>query len=87
MEKDVVIKNKSGLHARPAAQFVTFAKKYTEQIRVFKGDKSASATSMLGILGLGISQSDTVRLQVEGDNAVQVLSELAEYLEKLAYEE
>jgi len=87
VEKEIVIKNKSGLHARPAAQFVTFAKKYPENIMVFKGDKYAPARSLLSILGLGISHGDTVRLQVEGDQAAQILSELAEYLEKLAYEE
>lgn len=87
MEKEVVIKNKSGLHARPAAQFITFAKKYTEKINVFKGDKSAPATSLLSVLGLGIAYGDTVRLQVDGDNATQVISELSDFLEKLAYEE
>jgi phosphocarrier protein HPr len=85
LEKEVVIKSKSGLHARPAAQFATFAKKYPEKVMVFKGDNGSPATSLLSVLGLGISHGDTIRLQVEGDNAEQILSELAEFLENLAY--
>jgi len=87
MEKEIVIKNKTGLHARPIAQFVALAKKYPEKIMVYKGDKSASATSLLSLLGLGISLGDTIRLQVSGDQAEQVLTELAEFLGKSAYEE
>lgn len=87
MDKEIVIKNKTGLHARPAAQFVALAKKYPDKIMVYKGEKSASATSLLSLLGLGITLGDTIHLQAAGDQAEQVLTEMAEFLEKLAYEE
>lgn len=62
----VVIKNKSGLYARPAAKFVVFAKNFAQHIMVKKGEKSASATSLIGILGLGITAGDMIRLSAKG---------------------
>lgn len=83
MEKEIMIRNKTGLHARPVAQFVEFVKKYPEKIMIYKGDKSSSATSLLSLLGLGISQGDKIRLEVSGENAERILTEVAEFLEGL----
>lgn len=87
MEKEVVIKNKSGLHARPATLLVKFAQKYTQKLAITKGERTVAATSLLGVLSLSISPGTTVRLHVEGENAEQVLGEWVEFLDQLAYEE
>ncbi|MDI6813127.1 MAG: HPr family phosphocarrier protein [Desulfitobacteriaceae bacterium] len=87
MDREIVIKNKSGLHARPAAKFVVFAKNFTQPITVTKGEKSAPATSLIGILSLGITQGDRIRLTVEGENAQQVLDQFSEFIDQLAYEQ
>ena len=52
MEKEVVIKNKSGLHARPAALLVKFTKKYAQKLTIIKGERTVDATSLLGVLSL-----------------------------------
>ncbi|KLU61578.1 phosphocarrier protein HPr [Peptococcaceae bacterium CEB3] len=87
MEREIIIKNRSGLHARPAAKLVAFAKGFAEKITLSKGEKSAPATSLLAILGLGISQGDKVKVAVEGEEAEQVLDQFAQFAEQLAQEE
>lgn len=87
MDREIIIKNKSGLHARPAAKFVSFAKGFEQKVTLGKGEKSAPATSLLGILSLGIAQGDKVRIAVQGENAEQVLEQVSKFVEQLAYEE
>ena len=87
MEREIVIKNTSGLHARPAAKFVVFAKGFAQPVTVIKGEKSALATSLVGVLSLGIVQGDKIRLTAEGENAWQVLDKFAEFVEQLGYEQ
>ena len=50
--KSVVIKNKTGLHARPAAEFVGCAKRYSSDIRVRRPGEAegVSAKSMMRVL-------------------------------------
>lgn len=87
MEKEIIIKNATGLHARPAAKLTVFAKNYLQPITLIKGEKSAPANSLIRVLGLGIVQGDTVRISVEGDRAEQIIQEFAAYLETLADED
>ena len=50
VEKKVLIKNKSGLHARPAAIFVQIANKYDCEITVKKGKQKVNGKSIMGIM-------------------------------------
>jgi phosphocarrier protein len=81
------LKNKSGLHARPAAIFVQTAKKFTSKIIVKKGDKIADSKNILQLLSLGIDMGDEIELLVEGPDEEQAINELSklllEYLPKI----
>jgi phosphocarrier protein HPr len=81
------VKNKSGLHARPAAIFVQTAKKFTSKIIVKKGDKIADSKNILQLLSLGIDMGDEIELLVEGPDEEQAINELSklllEYLPKI----
>jgi len=73
------VRNKSGLHARPAAIFVQHAKSFTSKITVKKNGKSADSKNILQILSLGIDMGDEIELIAEGpdeDKAVEELSKL-----------
>ena len=49
IEKKVRVKNKQGLHARPAALFVQIANKYDSSIKVLKDDQIVNGKSIMGI--------------------------------------
>lgn len=56
-----------GIHARPAGLLVKAAKTLDSTITIEKvGDKSAIATKLMAVMGLGIKQGDTISVTVEG---------------------
>ena len=57
-----------GIHARPAGILAKEAKTFNSTITIIKGDKSAKATSLMKLMGMGIKQGDTVTVQIEGDD-------------------
>jgi phosphocarrier protein HPr len=63
-----VIRNPSGLHARPAGKFAQAATAHAGAIRVCKGEKVANGKSILALLTLGAKCQDTVTLEIEGDD-------------------
>ncbi len=77
------IKNKVGLHARPAALFVQTANRFKCDIQVRNGNGSAvSAKSILGILSLGIRQGVEITIRAQGEDAGQAISALNALAEK-----
>lgn len=83
VEKTVEIKNKTGLHARPAARFVQAAGKFSSRITIRRaGDEEpGDAKNIISLLGLGLSQGDLAEIAAEGadeEEAVRTLTELIE---------
>ena len=78
-ELQITVKNEVGLHARPAASFVTAALKFQSDITVVKDDKSANGKSLISILALGVGYGDIVSIKALGEDedvAVETLKEL-----------
>jgi phosphocarrier protein len=63
-----VITDEVGIHARPAGLLVKEAKKYTSEIIITKGDKSAKATALMKLMGMGVVKGDEVTITVEGED-------------------
>ena len=61
-----VIKDEVGIHARPAGLLVKEAKKYESKITLTKDGKSAEATNLMAVMGLGVKCGQTVDVSVEG---------------------
>lgn len=75
-EKKITIKNKSGLHARPAAVFVQIANKYDSTVTIKKGKLEVNGKSIMGILMLAAGKGSQVILKVGGDDAEKAMAEL-----------
>ncbi|QSQ10317.1 HPr-like protein Crh [Koleobacter methoxysyntrophicus] len=78
-EKTVTVKNKTGLHARPAAMFVQSAGKFASEIWIEKEGKKVNAKSIMGVMSLGVSQGTEIKIIAKGEDereAVEKLSEL-----------
>lgn len=80
IEKEIVIKNKQGLHARPAAAFVQIVAKYNSTVTVRKGKERINGTSIMGILTLGVQQDSSITVEIDGEDAQKVLDELEKFL-------
>jgi len=82
LSEQVTVKNSQGLHARPAAMFVQIASRYNSNVILGRGDEKVNGKSIMGILTLGIQPGVTVTLEVDGDDASEVIAELKALLEK-----
>lgn len=75
-EISLTIKNKVGLHARPAGLFVREASKFKAAITVFNGERQANAKSILNVLTLGANQGAQLLIRAEGEDADAALQAL-----------
>ncbi|MBF0493632.1 MAG: HPr family phosphocarrier protein [Candidatus Omnitrophica bacterium] len=80
IKKEVTIKNKSGLHARPAALFVQAANKFTSGILIIKDDQQVNGKSIMGILMLAAEKGSKITIVAEGDDALRAAEELSAIL-------
>ena len=82
IEKEIIIKNAQGLHARPAAMLVQIVSKYNSQVTIQKGEEKVNGKSIMGILTLGAQQNCKITLHVDGDDAQVLVDELEQLLTK-----
>ncbi len=61
-----VIKDKEGIHARPAGIVVAEAKKYSSNVAILNKGKKADLKRIFGVMGLCVKSGETVEIQVEG---------------------
>ncbi|MEP4890123.1 MAG: HPr family phosphocarrier protein [Aliiglaciecola sp.] len=73
-EKQIVIVNKLGLHARAATELVKVANQFDAIVTLVQGEKTASANSVLGLMMLESSQGKEVNVISEGIDAEQALA-------------
>src|SRR5690606_38389535 len=78
----VVVKLKTGLHARPAALFVQEANKFSSEVFVEKDEKKVNAKSIMGIMSLAISSGTEVNIIAEGADAEQAVKALVALVSK-----
>ena len=85
-EINYVIKDKLGMHARPAGEFVKKAKEFVSRVTVVKEDnkmeKTVDGKKIIGLMGLGVKQGDDIRIQIEGVDEEEAAVQLKEFLEQ-----
>ncbi len=80
IEKEIVIKNRSGLHARPASLFVQIANKYDSDIKVKKGKQKVNGKSIMGIMMLAAEKGSRITIIAQGEDAKEAVLELEKLL-------
>ncbi|MFA5356465.1 MAG: HPr family phosphocarrier protein [Candidatus Omnitrophota bacterium] len=76
IKKKLIVRNKQGLHARPAALFVQMANKFDSSITVIHDNERVNGKSIMGILMLGAEKDSEIIIEAEGTDASEALSEL-----------
>lgn len=82
MTRDLVVTNKLGIHARPAALFVKLANRFQSDIFIEKDGEKVNGKSIMGLLMLAAGQGSKLRLLAEGHDAPQALNELESLLKR-----
>lgn len=86
-QSTLVIKNRNGLHARPAALFVKTSNRFQSEIWVEKDGERVNGKSIMGLMMLAAGQGSSLDIFVEGPDAEDVLAELAKLVESKFGEE
>ena len=79
--KIFTIRNKFGLHARAAAQFVQLANKFDSEIFVDKNGQEVNGKSIMGILMLAASQGVEITVRAEGEDCEAAVGALGELVD------
>ena len=73
---EIVIHNRTGLHARPAKVLVNLAKQFKSDIRLQHGEKKANAKSMVSVLTLGVVSGSEITVQADGTDEEKAITEI-----------
>ncbi|MCX7966660.1 MAG: HPr family phosphocarrier protein [Syntrophorhabdaceae bacterium] len=87
VEATFTIKNRLGLHARPAAMFVKKASEFSSDVWVEKDGTRVNGKSIMGLLMLACPLGSSIKLQIDGEDEESALKELGKLIEDGFYEE
>jgi len=85
--QQVTLKNKLGLHARPAAHFVRLAAQFKSDVFLIKDDVRINAKSIMGVMMLAAEQGATLTIECDGEDEQELLAKLVQLVEDKFYEE
>ena len=77
-----IVKDETGLHARPAGRLAQLIKAYDCRVTISANGKSVSADSPIELMELGASKGTQLRIFVEGADAAQAASAVRDFMEK-----
>jgi phosphocarrier protein HPr len=77
-EQTVHIRNKYGLHARPAAEFVKLASKFGSEIWVRKQELEVNGKSIMGMMMLAAECGAEIVIRAHGEDSRQAVKELVD---------
>lgn len=85
--RDLTIKNRYGIHARPAALFVKTASRFQADVTIEKDQVKVSGKSIMGLMTLVAGFESVVRITTEGSDAEEAMDALAQLIEQKFFEE
>lgn len=81
VSKKVIIKNPSGLHARPASVLTQAAGKCRSNVIIVYGEKQIQAKSILNIMAAAIKTGSEIEVQCDGETEEEDLKSLVDLIE------
>jgi phosphocarrier protein len=81
IEKMAIIKNRAGIHARPAALLVQTIKDFDCSVYIEKDDDQINGKSIMGVLTLGASYGTELKLITNGKDEEAAMEALLNLFE------
>lgn len=76
------IKDEIGIHARPAGLLAKKAKEFESVITIEKNGKSAAATKLMAIMGMGVKHGETINVSIEGPDEEAAAAAMQAFFEE-----
>ena len=80
--RELVVSNKLGVHARPAAMFVKVANRFESEIMVEKDGETVNGKSIMGLMMLAAGPGCRLQVRASGPDASQALTEIEALLKR-----
>lgn len=87
VSKKIKIKDKKGLHMRPAKDLSQIAVSSSARVEVRYNGCYYNAKSLIGMLGAGIKYDSEIEIVCDGDEEENTLNKMIDYLETVAVEQ
>jgi phosphocarrier protein HPr len=86
-EQTVVVQNRAGIHARPAALLVQTASKFKSSIFFEKNNERVNGKSIMGVITLGAVFSTKIKVVADGNDEEEAVRAIADLFDKKFEEE
>ncbi|PYK63194.1 MAG: HPr family phosphocarrier protein [Verrucomicrobia bacterium] len=80
--RELVVRNKLGIHARPAAMFVKTANRFECDVFVEKDGERVNGKSIMGLMMLAAGPGSKLHVRAEGEDAARAVAELDALLQR-----
>ena len=82
IEKVVTIKNRAGLHTRPAAALVKTAARFVSEFTIRKDNFEINGKSIIGVMTLAAEQGSKLHLRISGPDEREAAAALVDLFER-----
>ena len=76
VKEKIILKNETGLHARPASELAKLAASFKSTVKLNVNDKTVDAKSILGIMAAGIKYNTEIEIECDGEDEEKALEEI-----------
>lgn len=80
IEKKVVVKNETGIHARPAGLIVREASKFKSNLTLIKDDKEYNAKSIMSLMTMAAACGQEITVRADGEDEEEALARISEII-------
>ncbi len=82
VQREVVVKNRLGLHTRPAASLVKLAAKFRSEFYLERDGYRVNGKSIIGVMTLAAEQGARILLTLEGEDEQAALTALVDFFDR-----
>jgi len=82
IQEEVTIKNRAGMHTRPAAALVKLAAKFKAEFYIEKDGLEINGKSIIGVMTLAAEQGSKLRLRFEGEDEMLARNEIVGLIDR-----
>lgn len=82
IEREVMIRNKAGMHTRPASILVKLASKFKSDFYIIKNGFQINGKSIIGVMSLAAEYGSKVVLRFDGVDEEKAVEEITAYFER-----
>ena len=86
-EKILTVRNRAGIHARPAALIAQTSNKFAAEIMLIKDSTTVNAKSIMGVITMAAGYNTTLTVQAEGEDEKEAVDAIYNLFESKFEEE